>query len=91
MWIDLRITLFVAAVALPANVLTAYAVSGVASDNLASVESFSSISDPAARSAAYFTELGKLLTGQDYGGDAKKCMDAVAAMIDAKTKDAGLL
>ncbi len=24
------------------------------------------------------TELGKLLTGQDYGGDAKKCMDAVA-------------
>ncbi|WP_395014558.1 ABC transporter substrate-binding protein [Dongia sp.] len=37
------------------------------------------------------TELGKLLTGQDYGGDAKKCMDAVAAMIDAKTKDAGLL
>ena len=28
------------------------------------------------------TELGKLLTGQDYGGDAKKCMDNVAAMID---------
>ena len=24
------------------------------------------------------TELGKLVTGQDYGGDAKKCMDAVA-------------
>ena len=62
MRIDLRTTLFVAAVALPANVLTAYAVSGVASDNLASVESFSSISDPAARSAAYFTELGKVLT-----------------------------
>ena len=37
------------------------------------------------------TELGKLLTGQDYGGDAKKCMDAVASMIDAKVKDAGLL
>ena len=36
-------------------------------------------------------ELGKLLTGQDYGGDAKKCMDAVATIIDAKTKDAGLL
>src|ERR1700733_1792945 len=62
MWIDLRITLFVAAVALPANVLPAYAVSGLASDNRASVESFSSISDPAARSAAYFTELGKVLT-----------------------------
>jgi hypothetical protein len=47
MWIDLRTTLFVAAVALPANVLTAYAVSGVAPDSLASVESFASISDPA--------------------------------------------
>jgi len=32
-----------------------------------------------------------LLTGQDYGGDAKKCMDAVAKMIYAKTKDAGFL
>ncbi len=32
------------------------------------------------------TELGKLVTGQDYGGDAKKCMDAVAAMIDAKNE-----
>lgn len=36
------------------------------------------------------TELGKLLTGQDYGGNPKKCMDAVAALIDAKVKDAGL-
>ena len=36
------------------------------------------------------TELGKLLTGQEYGGDAKKCMDKVAAMVDAKVKDAGL-
>ncbi len=62
MRIDLRTTLFVAAVALPANVLTAYAVSSVAPDSLASVESFSSISDPTARSAAYFTELGKVLT-----------------------------
>jgi len=32
-----------------------------------------------------------LLTGQDNGGDANKCMDVVAKMIDAKTKDAGLL
>jgi hypothetical protein len=62
MRLDLRTTLFAAAVALPANALTAYAVSGVASDTLASVESLSSISDPAARSAAYFTELGKVLT-----------------------------
>ena len=30
--------------------------------------------------------MGKLLTGQDYGGDAKKWMDAVAMMIDAKRK-----
>ncbi len=37
------------------------------------------------------TEIGKLLTGRDYDGDAKKCMDAVATMIDAKTKAAGLL
>ncbi|MGE5156598.1 MAG: ABC transporter substrate-binding protein [Gemmatimonas sp.] len=37
------------------------------------------------------TEIGKLLTGQDYGGDPKKCMDAVAKIIDGKTKDAGLL
>jgi multiple sugar transport system substrate-binding protein len=36
------------------------------------------------------TELGKLLTGQSYDGDAKKCMDAIAAQIDAKVKDAGL-
>jgi multiple sugar transport system substrate-binding protein len=37
------------------------------------------------------TELGKLLTGQDHGGDAKKCMDVIAAMIDSKNKEAGLL
>jgi hypothetical protein len=35
--------------------------------------------------------VSKLLTGQDYGGDAKKCMDAVAMMINARLKDAGLL
>jgi len=37
------------------------------------------------------TEIGKLLTGQAYGGDAKKCMDALAHIIDAKNKKAGLL
>jgi hypothetical protein len=62
MQIDLRMLVFVAALALPANVLTAYAVSVVPSGDLASIESFSSISDPTARSAAYFTELGKVLT-----------------------------
>ena len=37
------------------------------------------------------TELGKLLTGQEYGNDPKKCMDALASMIDGKVKEAGLL
>ena len=59
---DMRRSFFVAAVALPASVLPAYAVSNAPSDGLASVESFSSINDPQARSAAYFTELGKVLT-----------------------------
>ena len=36
------------------------------------------------------TELGKLLTGQDYGGDAKKCMDVIAKQVDGKVKEAGL-
>ena len=35
-------------------------------------------------------ELGKLLTGQDYDGDAKACMDAIAAIVDGKVTDAGL-
>ena len=34
--------------------------------------------------------LGKLLTGQDYNGDAKACMDDVAKQIDAAVADAGL-
>ena len=34
--------------------------------------------------------LGKLLTGQDFGGDPKKCMDTIAAAIDAAVADAGL-
>jgi multiple sugar transport system substrate-binding protein len=37
------------------------------------------------------TELGKLLTGQAYGGDAKQCLDAIASMVDAQVKAAGLL
>jgi multiple sugar transport system substrate-binding protein len=36
------------------------------------------------------TELGRLLTGQAYGGDARKCMDAVAAIVDDKVRTAGL-
>jgi hypothetical protein len=60
--VELRPSLFVATMALSASALTAYAVSDARSDGLASVESFSSIGDPAARSAAFFTELGKVLT-----------------------------
>jgi hypothetical protein len=62
MKIDLRIPLFVVAVTVPAAALTAEAVSNSSSDSLASVESFSSISDQETRSAAYFTELGKVVT-----------------------------
>jgi multiple sugar transport system substrate-binding protein len=37
------------------------------------------------------TELGKLLTGQAYGGDAKQCLDAIASIVDARVEGAGLL
>jgi multiple sugar transport system substrate-binding protein len=37
------------------------------------------------------TELGKLLTGQDYNGDAKACMDQIAKLVDARVKEAELL
>jgi hypothetical protein len=58
---NLRGQLFVAVV-VSVTLLAARAVSDSAPDRLASVESFSSIADPAARSAAIFTELGKVLT-----------------------------
>jgi hypothetical protein len=62
MKIDWRIPLFIVAMAVSAAALTARAFSNSPADALASVESFSSITDPEARSAAYFTELGKVLT-----------------------------
>ena len=34
--------------------------------------------------------LGKLLTGQDFNGDPKACMDAIAKAIDAAVTEAGL-
>ena len=37
------------------------------------------------------TELGKLLTGQDYDGNAQACADQIAKIVDTATKDAGLL
>jgi hypothetical protein len=62
MKIDLRIPLIIVAVVIPAAALTAEAVSNTPSGSLANVESFASISDQETRSAAYFTELGKVLT-----------------------------
>jgi hypothetical protein len=59
---DLRIPLFMLAVTIAAAALTAEAVSSTPPGSLASVESFSSIADQETRSAAYFTELGKVLT-----------------------------
>src|SRR5262252_3692125 len=63
MQFNLRVQMFVAAVvALSASILAAQAVSDSSSGGLASAESFSSIADQDARSAAIFTELGKVLT-----------------------------
>jgi hypothetical protein len=59
---DLRLQVLVAVAALLMSMLTAYAVSDAASETLATPESFAAIGDPAARSAALFTELGKVLT-----------------------------
>src|ERR1044072_3628197 len=52
----------IAGVALLASLLAAPAVAQSKSESLATPESFASIADPAARSAAIFTELGKVLT-----------------------------
>jgi cytochrome c5 len=59
---EMRAQFLAAAVVLSASMLAAQAVSDTPKDQLASVESFASIDDPAARSAALFTELGKVLT-----------------------------
>jgi hypothetical protein len=59
---DVRVQVIVAVMVLPMSMMAAYAVSDVPPDRLASVESFASIGDTAARSAALFTELGKVLT-----------------------------
>ena len=58
----MRVQILVAAAALLMSVLTAYAVSDRGEDRLATPESFASIDDAATRSAAFFTELGKVLT-----------------------------
>jgi hypothetical protein len=57
-----RFQILVSVAALGLSLLTGYAASQTASNALASPESFASIADTDARSAAMFTELGKVLT-----------------------------
>ena len=59
---NMRVPLGVAIAALLTSMLTAYAVSDGAPDSLATPESFAAIGDTATRSAALFTEVGKVLT-----------------------------
>jgi hypothetical protein len=59
---EMRVKVLVGAVALLMSILTAYAVADSPSDGLATPERFSAIGDTATRSAALFTELGKVLT-----------------------------
>ena len=59
---DMRLQVLVPVAALLMSMLTAYAVSDGPSDTLATPESFAAISDTAARSAALFAEVGKVLT-----------------------------
>jgi hypothetical protein len=58
----MRLQVLVAIAALLMSMPTAYAVSDGPSDTLATPESFAAISDTAARSAALFAEVGKVLT-----------------------------
>src|SRR5262245_26242212 len=59
---EMRLKVRVAVVALLTGTLTGYASAQGQSDGLAPPERFNSIADMAARSAALFTELGKVLT-----------------------------
>src|SRR3981189_2107505 len=59
---ELRLQLLVSAAALALSMLTGYAVSETAPRGLANPDSFASIADTEARSAALFTELGRVLT-----------------------------
>jgi hypothetical protein len=59
---EIRLRILIAAAVLTTSALTSYAATQTISNNLASPESFAEIRDTAARSAAIFTELGKVLT-----------------------------
>ena len=58
----MRFPIVITVTSLLVSMLTAYAVADGPAERLASAQSFSSIPDTAARSAALFTELGKVLT-----------------------------
>jgi hypothetical protein len=59
---DTRVRLLLPVVAITIGAMTSLAMSQSAPNELASPESFASITDTAKRSTAYFTELGKVLT-----------------------------
>ena len=59
---EMRLSVLVTVAALLASGPIEYAVSEVRSNSLATAGSFAKIKDPAARSAALFVELGKVLT-----------------------------
>jgi hypothetical protein len=59
---ETRFQVLVSALALTLSMLTGYAASQTVSDTLVSPDSFTAITDTDARSAAIFTELGKVLT-----------------------------
>ena len=59
---ETRFRILTSLAALSLSLLTGYAASQTASNTLASPESFAAIADTDARSAAIFTELGKVLT-----------------------------
>jgi hypothetical protein len=59
---EMRVRILIVVAALTTSVLTSYAASQTSANTLASPESFGAISDTQTRSAAMFTELGKVLT-----------------------------
>jgi hypothetical protein len=59
---ETRFQILVSVAAFSMSMLTGYAASQTPSNNLASPDSFAGITDTTARSAAMFTELGKVLT-----------------------------
>src|SRR6266404_6234082 len=59
---EMQVRILIAVAALTRSVLTSYAASQTSANALAPPESFGAISDTETRSAAMFTELGKVLT-----------------------------